>query len=277
MLPWTTLLPAAVVAGWRRTPGRFQANRLFVLWAAFIFLFFSASSSKLPSYILPVFPALALLVAQHLERLGARRFALHAALVLAIAAAAAAAVLLAPQFLGRESKAPMALDLAYRNWILAGIAVIAAGSALSLRLARGGAKTAAVLALAFAGLAGTQLVLLGHQSFAQLKSARTMVEAIRGSVAPDAPFYSVGTHDQTLPFYLRRPVTLVAWFDEFATGIRIEPQRQIPTVAQFEARWREQPGAAAMMRLETFVEFERNGLPMRVVYRDSQRVVVVRP
>jgi 4-amino-4-deoxy-L-arabinose transferase-like glycosyltransferase len=34
----------------------------------FIFFFFSYSSSKLPGYILPIFPALALLIAAYLER-----------------------------------------------------------------------------------------------------------------------------------------------------------------------------------------------------------------
>ncbi len=38
----------------------------FVLWAGFIFLFFSASHSKLPPYILPVFPALAVLTGRWL-------------------------------------------------------------------------------------------------------------------------------------------------------------------------------------------------------------------
>ena len=119
--------------------------------------------------------------------------------------------------------------------------------------------------------------MLGHQSFAPLKSARTMVESIRDRIDPSAPFYSVETHDQTLPFYLGRPVTLVAWIDEFATGIRIEPGRQVPTVEAFERLWRERPGAAAMMRSERHAEFARTGLPMTVIYRDADRVVVLSP
>ena len=73
LVPWTTLLPGALALGWRRVPGRFQGNRLLLLWAAVIFAFFSVSSSKLPSYILPIFPALAILIGQHVQRLPARR------------------------------------------------------------------------------------------------------------------------------------------------------------------------------------------------------------
>ena len=277
LLPWTTLLPGALVAAWRREPGRFQPNRLLLVWAVFVFVFFSASSSKLPSYILPMFPALAVLVAQRLDVLRARRLAAHAVAVLVLSIAVVAVVAVAPHFLGSKSSARMAADLRYGEWIVVGAGVLGIGCALAIALARSRRKTAAVVAMTFASLAGPQLVLLGHQTYAPLKSARTMVETIAGQLGPDAPFYSVQTHDQTLPFYLRRPVTLVDWVDEFATGIRIEPHRQIPSLALFEQQWRAHPGAAALMRIERFEAYEREGLPMRVIYRDAGRVVVVSP
>ena len=61
LFPWTGFLWAALRAarcagGWARRQGNADAW-FFVTWAAFIFLFFSASHSKLPPYILPVFPA----------------------------------------------------------------------------------------------------------------------------------------------------------------------------------------------------------------------------
>jgi len=37
-----------------------------VIWVVFVFLFFSKSQSKLPAYILPVFPALAVLIGRWL-------------------------------------------------------------------------------------------------------------------------------------------------------------------------------------------------------------------
>ena len=276
LLPWTTLLPGALVAGWRRDPGRFQLNRLLVVWAAFIFVFFSASSSKLPSYILPMFPALALLVAQRLEALPVRRIATHAAAMLALSVTVVLVVAALPQYLGKGSSAPMAADFRYGEWIVVGAGIVGIGCALAMRLARTGRKVATVLALTFGALVGTQVVLLGHQSYATLKSARTLVEAIGAQASADAPFYSVETYDQTLPFYLRRPVTLVAWVDEFETGIRIEPERQIPTLEQFRKQWFDASDATAVMQLERFEDYEREGLPMWVIYRDARRVVVVR-
>lgn len=63
--PWSAFLwpaiRAAVRGGWARRKENATAW-FFVTWAAFIFLFFSASHSKLVPYILPIFPALAVLV-----------------------------------------------------------------------------------------------------------------------------------------------------------------------------------------------------------------------
>src|SRR5579859_1963698 len=49
-------------------PARFDHGLFLWLWCGFIFLFFSLSDSKLGSYILPMFPALALLLGRELAR-----------------------------------------------------------------------------------------------------------------------------------------------------------------------------------------------------------------
>ena len=87
MLPWTALLWAAAQNGlrlwreksWHRSPGFF-----FACWAIFPELFFSFSESKLPGYILPAIPALALICAMAWMRTvekGERRLALVGALL----------------------------------------------------------------------------------------------------------------------------------------------------------------------------------------------------
>jgi 4-amino-4-deoxy-L-arabinose transferase-like glycosyltransferase len=64
--PWAAMLAIATLWGGRhllRTP-QVQATTCFVLsWALFVVVFFSASKSKLPGYILPAVPAVALLLA----------------------------------------------------------------------------------------------------------------------------------------------------------------------------------------------------------------------
>ena len=66
LLPWTFLLPAMVQNFWRR---KLDDRTLWlILWAVLPILFFSFSKSKLPHYILPSFPALAILIGVALPR-----------------------------------------------------------------------------------------------------------------------------------------------------------------------------------------------------------------
>ena len=75
VLPWTPFLLSTVSEGrhtmrantWKNSPGFF-----FACWALFPILFFSFSQSKLPSYILPAIPPLALLIAVGACRTSAR-------------------------------------------------------------------------------------------------------------------------------------------------------------------------------------------------------------
>ena len=64
--PWTLLLPVVIKEAWR---ARIDDKTLYlVLWIGLPLLFFSASESKLPHYILPIFPALAILTGTVLVR-----------------------------------------------------------------------------------------------------------------------------------------------------------------------------------------------------------------
>jgi len=65
VFPWTGFLMCStqhmLAGGWAARKERADAWFL-VVWVGFVFLFFSVSKSKLPPYILPVFPPLALLI-----------------------------------------------------------------------------------------------------------------------------------------------------------------------------------------------------------------------
>ncbi len=64
MLPWSFFVPLALFRSLRQGLRKLSDGVLFpLLWFAFIFLFFSAARSKLATYVLPCFPAVALLVA----------------------------------------------------------------------------------------------------------------------------------------------------------------------------------------------------------------------
>ena len=66
MLPWIFLLPATINNYWRRKVD--DKTLWLILWACLPILFFSLSKAKLPHYILPSFPALAMLIGVALPR-----------------------------------------------------------------------------------------------------------------------------------------------------------------------------------------------------------------
>ncbi|HET7032223.1 MAG TPA: glycosyltransferase family 39 protein, partial [Casimicrobiaceae bacterium] len=94
-LPWVTVLVCGTWRAWREgAPNAlgFSWQRFALAWAAFVLLFFSASGSKLASYILPMFGPLALVVGWLLVRLDARLL-FRLTLPIAIGAAVAAVAL----------------------------------------------------------------------------------------------------------------------------------------------------------------------------------------
>ncbi len=60
-LPWSTLLPLALLSAWRHR--REATMHLLLAWPAFVVLFFTLSGERRDLYVLPAFPALAILVA----------------------------------------------------------------------------------------------------------------------------------------------------------------------------------------------------------------------
>ena len=60
--PWSSFLPLTLGRLLRRPAGIDPPRLFLLLWIGFVLLFFSAATSKLPTYIVPMFPAMALLV-----------------------------------------------------------------------------------------------------------------------------------------------------------------------------------------------------------------------
>ncbi|MBP3525684.1 MAG: glycosyltransferase family 39 protein [Opitutales bacterium] len=65
LIPWAVFLPAVVrgifAGGWRRLRAENPEALFFLAWICFVVLFFSVSRSKLAPYIIPVYPAFAVL------------------------------------------------------------------------------------------------------------------------------------------------------------------------------------------------------------------------
>jgi len=67
-LPWSFILPEAGVAAWKNKKSMSSADRLCLVWAIVVVVFFSLSKSNLPGYILTVTVACGILTARFFER-----------------------------------------------------------------------------------------------------------------------------------------------------------------------------------------------------------------
>jgi 4-amino-4-deoxy-L-arabinose transferase-like glycosyltransferase len=270
-LPWTVVMSHALWRGWKTEPERaFQPRRFLVLWSVFVFLFFSASGSKLPPYILPLFPALALLTAVHVTTLPGRTLGWQLLPVMVLALG----VLIGLFFVRSSGDTPAELIQSFKPWLAAGALASMAAVAWGTRLAWSRRVDTAVLTAGLGALLAVQLMLTGHESVSPSMSAFRLAQAVKPYLKPDAPFYSVAMYDQTLDFYLGRTVTLVEFRDELDFGLQQEPQLAIPTVGDWIELWRAQPYAFAIMEKINYDRFAAAGLPMELITHDQRRYVV---
>lgn len=278
-LPWTLL----VLRAWRRAfapaPARpFDAGRFLALYALVVLVFFSLSESKLPAYILPMFPALALLGGREMVRGGARaaRGAIASLAAFALVLAVAAGV--APGWARVSEQAPYLLQ--YRAWALAAAALAGAAALLAHRQLRARLRLRALATVALAAFGAHLLLVNGAQVFADRFSTERLVLAAQwrwgGALDRTVPFYSVELYDQTLPVHLGRTLTLVAFRDELDLGLRLRPSGGLSDLDAFRRAWRDARQAYAVMRPARFEAERAAGLPMTELARDARYVIVAR-
>ncbi|MFL6571420.1 MAG: phospholipid carrier-dependent glycosyltransferase, partial [Burkholderiales bacterium] len=186
MMPWTPALPGVLRRSLAPRDGsRLNLERLLLIWIGVVLVFFSFSKSKLPAYILPVLPALALLIGRDCA-LRARIEVKWPALFGAAAGAAALAFAL-PRILSFDQIAPEVI--AYLPWFLAG-SITLAGCALAAWWWSERRTALAFLLLSVGSIARTQLCLSGLHGVDQNYSTEKFAEQFLGEdkdFAPELP------------------------------------------------------------------------------------------
>jgi 4-amino-4-deoxy-L-arabinose transferase-like glycosyltransferase len=269
-LPWTAQAARALLVGWRAA----GAGRLLWIWTVFVLVFFSCSDAKLIPYILPAIPTLALLCAR--PDGGDERWELAFG-ALASAAAALGILAYAHGLLGGASGFALAWTLApVLVWTSVGLLCAATAGVVALIRRR---PRAALAVLCTGWLWTSATVLIGADraaSFYSAKDCAMLLRAQPGGAGPSVPVFSVQSYEQSLPFYLDRPVTLVDYRDELDFGLRAEPDRGIASLGQFAGIWRRIDRGFAIMPLSTRARLAELGLPMRELGRFADLVVVSR-
>jgi 4-amino-4-deoxy-L-arabinose transferase-like glycosyltransferase len=264
MAPWLAPLGRAAARVFRE---RTDAELLLWIWALVVFVFFSASGSKLPAYILPIFPALAVLVARAITA-GLLKWQAIAMLPLALGGG------LALHRIGSGGR-----YAAFAEWLVVADLALAAAAAAALYFAWRRRAGAAVLALALGGLVSTQLAIAGHRTLSDRFSASSTIAALPTPIPADAAVFAFDTYDHTIPWSLRRTVTMVHYRDELGPAVDWDARKFIGDFASFARAWNAAPGAWAFVSATTDIDKLAQGLgvQMREVARGPTFAIVRKP
>lgn len=217
--PWTGFLWSAfreaLAGGWARRRENADAW-FFATWAAFIFLFFSASQSKLVTYILPVFPPLAVLTGRWLAaalarpdafarmRVGLRVFGFLSGLL----AAALCVAVLKPGLIRDPQQAKALAPYAF---VIAAILCVGGIRALVPR-GDSGARGAAI------AMTATLAFMVGILSYAMpiidQRSTKDLAEVAKELVRPGDKIYCYHGFFHDFTYYCGSVVGLVDYRDE---------------------------------------------------------------
>jgi 4-amino-4-deoxy-L-arabinose transferase-like glycosyltransferase len=276
-LPWTFSLVRVIVTGWR-APGaqagapRFDPQRFLWLWSMFVVVFFSLSSSKLMPYILPALPALALLIANLPAQRAHADMRVTAMLTVAAGVALGWASFDWAHVLAHSNRAEYFLPLAKPLREIAALLLVTG----TFVLVRRADVTRMTVLLGAGWCLAWLLVVRAAAVVAPIYSGVSLAAALPAP-ARDAPIYSVGDYDQSLTFYLRRPVTLVRFRGELSYGLDKADAPTVPSLEQFVTQWAEEHEAYAVMRRSMYDELQGRGVPMKIIGQNAVKVLVARP
>lgn len=276
VIPWlVTMLRAAIEK--RRASGAgtvLAAERLLLVWALTVVVFFSLSGSKLAPYIVPAVMPLALLAGHWLRAREAPEIArpilISASIFFVLLACSSLIVVFAvPPGIKRTAY------LQISEWALMAAAVgIVAIIGCSILQRQNIHAAIGTLAAGFIG--ALSVLICGTNSIELTRGRQGLAADIAPLLARDTPFYCVGMYWQTLPFQLRRTCTVVEFPGEF--GLQFDPQRKswIDSVELFVPRWNEQAEAVAIVKPWMWERLVAANVQARVVLRDSNVILMVR-
>lgn len=238
LFPWSGFLVQAIKhnlpSTWRERHEHRDALFL-ILWAGLVFLFFSASDSKLVPYILPVFPPLALLIGRYLsDAWDSRDFpGIRAGYAMLLAAQVIlGGALIALPFFWRTP------DMQALGWypVVAG-ATLLFGAALTGALGRfRGFRFVFAAVVVIAALFLIEMNAAAPRI--DTKSIKTLAVTLKPLLKPGDEVASYLAYYQDLPVYLERRIITVDWKGELDFGTGVEDTKAwMMDSASFWKRW----------------------------------------
>lgn len=267
LMPWGLALFPAISNGWRNAAFRisktngttFAPVKFALIFSGFVLLFFSLSSSKLPGYILPIMPFLALAIGLYFKNVPSKTMAWLILPTLPLALAGIFAVW---------------RDTGSSQMMMAGLGVWAFAVAIACVMLARHKKLLALQTMAVAMTVMIMLIARGVDTTIPNKITVATAEAIKKYLTPETRLYAIKIYDQSLPFNLKRTMTLVEYVDEFEMGQRAEPTKHIASINDLPASWNAPGAAIAIIQPTGADELTALGLNFEIIYQDQRRVAI---
>jgi len=272
--PWLILsLRALITPGfrwWPDKPGQFDPERFMWTFVVVTFCFFSLGQSKLPGYILPILPIIAVISGGQIAKKGqvnADRWVMLFLGLLFLVGAFNIERLASNHY-------PVEQWQSYVPWLVGSATLFLLSSAvMSIRKI---AQLPAFAAAALLSLGATLLILSGANSLAESRSSKILADVITESLPAGVPVFSFQYYPESAVFYLGRPVTIVEYEGEMAMGVRLEPEKFIKTQDEFIAIWQNLDQAAVVLKLNRLKNLDVDALQGRVVYKGPKTMVIIK-
>ena len=286
---WALMLVPAMIRGWHGgshhadpiTPcgqKHFKPLRFVLLWIVFIVGFFSLSGSKLPAYILPVFPFLAMVLAFYIATTPGRRLAAYLAPTVPIAITLAWYLHQLPAKRGGDA-IQLTLYAEYATILVYALVIFAIGTTLTIGLFWRNSKVSrrwGVLVVALASVMMVNRIETGYESLSPLQSGYVMSQAVKLNLKQDTRLYAVDTYDQTAPFYVGRYFTLVDYQDEFSLGQQQEPGLSIAKLDDFPPVWHAPGSVIAIIPPQDADKMRALGLEFQIIHQSPRRLAIIK-
>ena len=272
--PWLiTSIRSLVSPGFKlltHKPGQFDPERFMWTFVVVTFCFFSLGQSKLPGYILPILPVIAMIsggqIASRGEVAADRWVMLFFGLFFFFGAFSIE--LLASKHYPAEQWA------SYRPWIIgSGLLFLLSFAVLSIRKI---ARLPAFAGAAVLSLAAGLLITSGASSLAESRSSKVIADIITETLPAGVPVFSFQYFPEAAAFYLGRPITIVEYEGEMAMGVRLEPEKFIKTQDEFLAIWQNLDQAAVVLKLNRLKNLKVDALQGKVVYKGPKTMVIIK-
>ena len=219
MFPWSLLIPRAIANCWKR-----QEIRLFLIWSIVVFVFFTVSRSKLPPYILPVFPAMSLLLGcLFAEKWGQSTRTASEVIVYMLVFGVFALSALLPLgdsfqlYLNRLSSDATEIYRDLRGFSIT-LSLISALVLCLFLLPRFRRLSYMFYTLGGFSLALMLLVILNFTVIDKLNTTKRLAAIVRERNVRAEYFVNYGSLEQTFPFYTQQRIILASYTGELEMG-----------------------------------------------------------